>query len=403
METGFGTVVVIGGNGWLGSYIVSLLVKIMKTQHSTREKEMTVHSIDIRSPRHDLQSLHEGETENHICDISNREMVSKLIHKLNPKVIFHVASVIDLRVGPTPVMDAVNVDGTRYLIESVLSLPQDQKRYLIYTSSIDVVATTHGTENANEWTPTVLENPSNGYKRTKTIAENLVLSIHSENLRCCSLRPGHIFGPGDAICESSSNSPAMGPPSARMAFTYVENTAYGHILAAYRLFKEKHLVIDHLSSIPMTTLTSFKNYKPMLLPSLPQSSRQYLTQTPLFIYDYNVNFCDMYHSFAGRSPSSSRISVRLLEFLISVVEFIESVLVSIFHKHFLQSHPFLTFSSSVLEACGSLTIDSHRAAELLQDSSPSLMGNLFKEFDQKEAIERTRYWLRTGKLPQENP
>jgi hypothetical protein len=366
---------------------------------------MTVHSMDIQSPRPDMQSLHEGETQNHICDISNQEMISKLIEQLNPHVIFHVASVIDLRVGPTPVMDAVNVDGTRYLIEALLNLPSNQKRYLIYTSSIDVVATFHGIENGNECTPTVLDNPSNGYKRTKSIAENLVLSIRSENLRCCSLRPGHIFGPGDPICESSSNAPAMGPPSARMAFTYVENTAYAHILAAYRLFQEKNLDIDHLSSLPMTTVTSFKSYNPKQLPSFAQSSHQYLTQTPLFIYDYNVNFCDMYHSFAGRSPSTSRLSVPLLSFLISVVEFLESLLVSIFHQHVLQTHPFLTLTSSVLEACGALSIDSHRATDLLfgDANANPVMEKLFRRVGQKEAIERTRYWLTTGKLPLEDP
>jgi hypothetical protein len=297
-------------------------------------------------------------------------------------------------------MDAVNINGTRYIIDALLHLPQDKIRCLIYTSSIDVVATSSGILNANEDTPTILHNPSNGYKRTKSYAENLILSIHSQTLRCCSLRPGHIFGPGDSICEHSANAPAIGPTTARMAFTYVENTASAHLLAAYRLIEEKDLVISHLSSTPLTTALSSVNPSSLSPLSCNYSHLSYLTQTPLFIYDYNVNFCDTYHSFASRapSPSHSRVSTALLRVVVTLVEFVERILVNLFGRHFLQSHPFLSLTSSVLEACQPLTIQSTRAFDLLFSSSSRGAG-LHERVDQEEAIRRTRVWLMTGQMP----
>ena len=369
-------------------------MKYMDENHLPNEEKsinerMEVISIDIKIPAKDLIQLHEGETKNILCDISNRNEIIKLIQKINPRTIFHVASVIDLRLFPSPQMEAVNVNGTKNLLEAVTSLSQDEVRYFIYTSSIDVVATHNGIKDANENTPTILTNPSNGYKRTKSFAESIVLQSTTQNLRCCALRPGHIYGPGDSIYSNASEAPvAYGPSSALMSFTYVENTAYYHVLAAKHLVKERMIDLSIISSSHSLTPKSTPRY----------FDSPYLTHSPLFIYDFNVNFCEMYSLLAINPPSSStRIPTFVISFLIKVVECLEYISFSIGFPHLFQSHPYLSITSSILEACVFLSIQSNRADRLLTSEKTNLPSEM-RIFTKDEAITRTKSWAKTGQL-----
>jgi nucleoside-diphosphate-sugar epimerase len=167
-----GVCMVIGGSGWTGSYVVHSLLQLAKEGHN-----VSVHSVDVCRPTDDFQELHDGDVF-HLCDISDAESVNALFDAVNPMVVFHLASIIDLREHPSDALEKVNVDGTNNIIAALKRLSRFKPRCLIYTSSIDVVSGPWGCRDATEETP-YPAHPTNGYKRTKIAAERAVLAANS--------------------------------------------------------------------------------------------------------------------------------------------------------------------------------------------------------------------------------
>ena len=202
-------VLVTGGCGFLGSHLVQQLSAFCNTTHY----------IDIRDPQHELAAA-DSSAVFHKCSLTEADAVEQIFKVAKPDTVFHLASMIDCRPRPSPLVDAVNVGGTDLII--ALCKKFAVKR-LIYTSSIEVQYGAQGVGNACDDCPEDAPYPpftTQEYQRTKIAAERLVLAANERSsLQTVSLRPGHIFGPGDDLffmtsvqaCFGESKLPSLGP------------------------------------------------------------------------------------------------------------------------------------------------------------------------------------------------
>ena len=168
---------VIGGAGNLGGAIVQMLL----------ERGAKVSSFDL-APHPDVAvSSHVGS----ICDCAALDRALRDV-----TVVFHTASIIDIKPVPSPMMHHVNVDGT-YNVVTCCKRAGVQR--LIYTSSLEVVSgnDVNGkplrVSGVDESAPIPVTHHL-PYAATKAAAERLVLVANSSQLHTCAVRPGYIMG-----------------------------------------------------------------------------------------------------------------------------------------------------------------------------------------------------------------
>lgn len=241
-----GSVLVIGGCGFLGHHIVSQLQESYSAQVSV---------FDIRTDRNRVPSIsyYDG-------DLTSENDVTRVLQKVKPNVIIHTASpafVADD--GRTKsVYKKVNVDGTRNLIE--LAGKSGCVKAFVYTSSASVVHdSVSDLLNADERWP-VLHPPQQReyYAETKALAESIVLNANRKHgdMLTIALRPAGIFGEGDVQAipsmlmayKKGQTKFQLGDNTNLFDFSYVGNIAYGHILAAMALLNTQALPtlpLDH--------------------------------------------------------------------------------------------------------------------------------------------------------------
>ncbi|MGB0911013.1 MAG: NAD-dependent epimerase/dehydratase family protein [Nitrospirales bacterium] len=172
-----GTILVTGGNGYLGSMLVARLiqngqvVRVLARAAKTGERSVPT------SP------------EVVYGDIRDPEAVDAAVK--DAEVVIHLVS--NFRKGGSDKDDAyaVNVEGTKNVLNAARKY--DVQRF-IHCSTIGV----HGDVQeipANEQTPF---NPTDLYQETKLIAEQAVWKFYEEtNLPITVIRPISLFGPGD--------------------------------------------------------------------------------------------------------------------------------------------------------------------------------------------------------------
>lgn len=177
-------------------------------------------------------------------DVCKKEDVLKAAKDMD--VVFHAASVIDIRPRPPPSLTKINVEGTRNVVECCKSTGV---KVLIYTSSMEVASGLDATgkcpdrlgkETDDETLPPPVKHIL-PYATTKAEAEKLVLAANSASLRTCALRPGYIVGQGcigvkvdieQSIARGDRFVTARFPT--KLSCSHVKNCALGHLLAAER-------------------------------------------------------------------------------------------------------------------------------------------------------------------------
>lgn len=224
---------VIGGAGFVGSYIACALVA---------RGETAVASFDLRDAPEPVPGVHY-----YTGDLTKADSLTSAIaaaradtKSIRPVVIYHTASPV-AGLGPD-VYEAVNVRGT----ETVITVAKDAANMvakLVFTSSAGVVFTGKDLKFIDERMQ-YPEKPLDSYNDTKARAEKAVLEANDpQGLQTIALRPAGIFGPGDrqalpgffGVLESGRTRWQIGSNENLFDWTYVENVAHAHLLAADRL------------------------------------------------------------------------------------------------------------------------------------------------------------------------
>lgn len=217
---------VIGGAGNLGGQLVRLLL----------EQGAIVSSFDL------VPYAGPGDVRSFTGDICDGVALQEAMDKT--KVVFHTASIIDIRPVPGPNMERVNVAGTHAVVQACKAAGIER---LVYTSTMEVVSGTDLTGNAqrtvgvDESAPIPVKHHL-PYAASKAAAEQLVLAAHCAELRTCSIRPGYIMGEGciGLRIEMRKASQRAGyyigsKVPARLSTVDSKNCAFAHIRAAERI------------------------------------------------------------------------------------------------------------------------------------------------------------------------
>lgn len=240
-----GHVAVIGGCGFLGSHIVSLILK--------RHPESTVSVLDLRtnSNRHASTNV-----SYHDADITDLQVLRNLFNELKPSSVIHTASPhFHL---PPAIHDKVNIEGTKNLLKAA---QETGVKAFVYTSSAGVVLgpETELVNATEEWPMVTGDAQPEYYTTTKAYAETAVLEANRSpaGFLTCAIRPAGIFGERDVqllppiigAYRKGQTKWQVGANDNLFDFTYVENVAFGHLLAVQAL-QHTHKI---LPTVPLDT------------------------------------------------------------------------------------------------------------------------------------------------------
>ena len=226
-----GSVLVIGGCGFLGHHIVSHLLELPSPP--------TVSVLDLRTTRNRFDSVTYFDG-----DICSRHEVEKVLQEVKPQVVIHTASPIH-SLNNFALYKRVNVDGTRNLLECAGEA--GCVKAFVFTSSSSIVHdSVSDLVNADETYP-ILRRPVQQeiYSESKGMAEEVVTAANRKygNMLTTSIRPAGIIGEGDVqIIPNMLKAYYKGQTKFQLGendnlfdFTYVANIVHAHVLAAEAL------------------------------------------------------------------------------------------------------------------------------------------------------------------------
>ncbi|KAF8964500.1 putative sterol dehydrogenase [Flammula alnicola] len=220
---------VIGGSGFLGSYIAQALVD---------RRERFVAAYDLAKPA--KADIIDG-VEYFCGDILNEKQLLDCLKLTNATTVFHTVSPVHgLKEA---VYYRVNVEGTRTILSACQTV---RVKIFVFTSSSSIVSTGDDISGSSEKEAIIPEYIYEAYTHTKGIAEKMALEANGSNaMRVVALRPCGMVGPRDRQAmwrlaeayQKGQHKYQMGNNTNLVDYCYVGNVADAHLLAA-----------DHLSA-----------------------------------------------------------------------------------------------------------------------------------------------------------
>ncbi|MFZ5791571.1 MAG: hopanoid-associated sugar epimerase [Pseudomonadota bacterium] len=228
------TTLVTGATGFVGSALVR---KLLERGHHVR--------VLVR-PTADRRNLEEVAAEVMIGDLTDRASVDHAMRGV--EVLFHVAADYRLWVPDPERMFAINVEGTRHMMEAAAEAGVTR---IVYTSSVATLGTSKDGTPSTEDTPATAADMIGAYKRSKHAAEALVREmVARQGLPAVVVHPSTPIGPRD-IKPTPTGRLVVEAASGRMpAFVdtglnvvHVDDVADGHILALERGRAGQHYIL----------------------------------------------------------------------------------------------------------------------------------------------------------------
>jgi dihydroflavonol-4-reductase len=178
--TEYGKTLVTGGTGFVGRAVVEELLA------AGREVRVLA-----RNP--DRPALAGLTVDVAVGDLRDRESLRRALTDCTH--LFHVAADYRLWVPDPATMYAINVEGTRQLLNAALS--QDLVR-VVYTSTVGTLGNRGDGTPGTEDTPVSLEEMVGHYKRSKFLAEAVALDFARQGLPLVVVNPSTPVGPWDS-------------------------------------------------------------------------------------------------------------------------------------------------------------------------------------------------------------
>jgi len=218
---------VTGGCGCVGFHIVKVLLE-----------EPTISAVHVFSRNPSQNRI--PRAVYHTGSITSELDIENLFQKVQPTVIFHVASPVSSgNTATAKLFYDVNVEGTKTLLN--YSQKTAATKALIYTSSSSVAKPPyHFTTEDKPMISVSSITDFNYYTTTKAIADTNVLKANNSNgLRTCCLRIAPIYGERDnqmipgviKVMDDNRQHNQIGDNSVLMDFLSAKNAARAHILA----------------------------------------------------------------------------------------------------------------------------------------------------------------------------
>ncbi|QYO68133.1 NAD-dependent epimerase/dehydratase family protein [Leptolyngbya sp. 7M] len=170
---------VTGANGFTGSHLVKRL----------EQRGDTVVALVRKSS--DLSRLAGTNAQLVYGDITDQQALATAVAGVD--WVFHTAAYVELGLVDAALMERVNVEGTRQVLEAALAAGI---RKMVYCSTIGVYGDTQGRV-VDESFQRQQKDFSSAYDSTKYQAQQLVDQFAAEGLPVVSVMPSGIFGPDD--------------------------------------------------------------------------------------------------------------------------------------------------------------------------------------------------------------
>ena len=212
---------VTGGAGFIGSHVARALL--------ARGEEVRV----LHLPGDNLINLRGLDVERVEGDVRDKAGVQRAVEGCD--AVFHLAAIYALWLPRPALMEEVNIDGTRNVLQAAMD---EGVRRVVYTSSIAVYGGQGPFTDATEQSPFRLGATGERYARSKHEAHKVALSFVDRGLDLTICAPCGPIGPGDygptptgRLLLTAATLPIPLIVETSMCFGDVRDMAEGHVLA----------------------------------------------------------------------------------------------------------------------------------------------------------------------------
>ena len=215
---------VTGASGFVGAAVARALL---------REGWQVRVLVRSGSDRSNLQDL---PVEVAVGDLADRPSLDRAL--IGCRGLFHVAADYRLGAAEPGQLYQTNVEGTRNIL---LAAAQAGVERTVYTSSVATMGIPTDGSPGDERTPVTLAAMIGHYKRSKFLAEQVVLEAAGSGLSVVIVNPSTPVGPGD-VKPTPTGQVVLDAASGRMPayvdtglnIVHVDDVAAGHLLAFHR-------------------------------------------------------------------------------------------------------------------------------------------------------------------------
>lgn len=180
-------ILVFGGHGFIGSHTANAL---LEAGH-----EVSVAGYHLVEPFNQLNK----DIESHIGDVRDIDFLKELIHRVQPEVIYHFASLQGYTAKPSLFID-INVTGMWKLFEAIESWPKWRtlKRFILASSEAVYRPRARRIESDPKDPPSV-------YGKSKVFQEaSALFSCNKLKIPMIAMRYAIVLGPGQSLQSSES-------------------------------------------------------------------------------------------------------------------------------------------------------------------------------------------------------